>query len=132
MALAVVGDRHQQPTVAPSSPPCEASARLQPEAGPSTSVCNVSASLPHAGVGRRGGLAAAGGALLAGPLASLCLPGSAAAMRTVTLRDGTVVEAFEHGMSLSIVCLRGSVPAQWIVEYRQTLGKYAGFSLGQR
>ncbi len=30
----------------------------------------------------------------------------------IELRDGTKVEVFEHGMSLNIVALRGSVPQQ--------------------
>lgn len=50
----------------------------------------------------------------------------------VELRDGTKVEVFEHGMSLSIVALRGSVPTQWVMDFRSTLGKYSGFGLGQR
>lgn len=50
----------------------------------------------------------------------------------IELKDGEKVEVFEHGMSLSIVALRGSVPTQWIMDYRSTLGKYAGFGLGQR
>ncbi len=50
----------------------------------------------------------------------------------VELRDGTKVEVYEHGMSLSIVALRGSVPNQWVMDYRATLGKYSGFGLGQR
>lgn len=41
----------------------------------------------------------------------------------VELRDGTTMEAFEHGQMLSIVALRGSIPAQWIADFRQTLGK---------
>jgi hypothetical protein len=56
----------------------------------------------------------------------------AQALKMVELRDGSQVEVFEHGMSLSIVALRGSVPAQWIMDYRSTLGKYSGFGLGQR
>ena len=35
-------------------------------------------------------------------------------------------------MSLSIVALRGSVPTQWVMDFRSTLGKYSGFGLGQR
>eukprot|EP00955_Chlamydomonas_euryale_P087053 364265-Chlamydomonas_euryale.AAC.19 len=31
----------------------------------------------------------------------------------VELKDGQTVEVFEHGMQLSIVALRGSVPTQW-------------------
>jgi len=54
------------------------------------------------------------------------------ALKTVELRDGTNIEVFEHGMSLNMVALRGSVPNQWITDYRLTLGKYAGFALGQR
>ncbi|KAI8466668.1 MAG: hypothetical protein J3K34DRAFT_379213, partial [Monoraphidium minutum] len=48
------------------------------------------------------------------------------------MRDGSSVEAYEHGMSLSIVALRGSVPTQWVLDFRQCLGRYAGFELGQR
>lgn len=40
--------------------------------------------------------------------------------------DGSTVEAYEHGLSLSIVALRGAVPSQWIMDFRQGLGKYAG------
>ena len=50
----------------------------------------------------------------------------------VQLRDGSTVEAYEHGMSLAIVALRGSVPAQWVMDYKSVLGRYAGFSLDQR
>lgn len=35
-------------------------------------------------------------------------------------------------MTLSIVALRGSVPAQWVMDFRSALGRYAGFELGQR
>ncbi|KAG1669301.1 hypothetical protein FOA52_014862 [Chlamydomonas sp. UWO 241] len=71
-------------------------------------------------------------------LGSLALAGSgapawpAAALKTVELRSGESIDVFEHGMSLSIVALRGSVPTQWVMDYRSTLGKYAGFGLGQR
>ena len=41
----------------------------------------------------------------------------------VVLRDGTQVEAYEHGMSLGIVALRGSVPTQWVLDFRQGLGR---------
>lgn len=64
--------------------------------------------------------------------ASLPLALPATAAKSVTLRDGTVVDAFEHSQSLSIVALRGSVPSQWITDYRSALGQYAGFSLDQR
>ena len=64
------------------------------------------------------------------PSLSLSLP--AYALKTIQLRDGSQAEVFEHGMSLSIVALRGSVPSQWVLDYRSTLGKYAGFGLGQR
>lgn len=50
----------------------------------------------------------------------------------VTLRDGTVVQATEHSLSLSIVALRGSFPNQWVMDFRSILGKYSGFSLDQR
>jgi hypothetical protein len=36
----------------------------------------------------------------------------------VILKDGSEVQAYEHGMSLSIVALRGSIPRHWIVEFR--------------
>lgn len=36
----------------------------------------------------------------------------------IELRDGTQVEVYEHGMTLSIVALRGSVPEQWVAEFR--------------
>ncbi|KIZ01359.1 hypothetical protein MNEG_6599, partial [Monoraphidium neglectum] len=35
-------------------------------------------------------------------------------------------------MPLSIVALRGSVPTQWVLDFRQGLGRYASFELGQR
>jgi hypothetical protein len=50
----------------------------------------------------------------------------------IQLADGTTIEAYEHGLSLSIVGLRGSVPQQWIVDFRSCLGQYAGFSFDQR
>ncbi len=31
------------------------------------------------------------------------------------VRDSTKVEVYEHGMSLSIVALRGSVPNDWVM-----------------
>ena len=40
----------------------------------------------------------------------------------ITLRDGSTAEVFEHGMSLNIVALRGSVPQQWILDFKATLG----------
>ena len=36
------------------------------------------------------------------------------------------MEAYEHGMALSIVALRGSVPTQWVLDFRQGLGRCAG------
>jgi hypothetical protein len=48
------------------------------------------------------------------------------------MADGSTIEAFEHGLSLSIVGLRGSVPQQWILDFRTCLGQYAGFSFDQR
>ncbi|GLC41238.1 hypothetical protein PLESTB_001084100 [Pleodorina starrii] len=54
------------------------------------------------------------------------------AAKTVVLRDGSEVQAFEHGMSLAIVALRGSVPGQWAVDFQTSIGKYCGFSLDQR
>lgn len=33
---------------------------------------------------------------------------------------------------LAIVALRGSVPAQWVIDFKVGLGHYAGFSLDQR
>lgn len=44
----------------------------------------------------------------------------------VEVPDGTTLQAYEHGLSMSIVALRGSVPSQWIMDFRQALGKYAG------
>ncbi|EFJ52374.1 hypothetical protein VOLCADRAFT_103032 [Volvox carteri f. nagariensis] len=54
------------------------------------------------------------------------------AAKTVVLRDGTEVQAFEHGMTLAIVALRGSIPAQWTLDFQTAIGKYCGFSLDQR
>lgn len=50
----------------------------------------------------------------------------------VTLRDGSVVAATEHALSLAIVALRGSFPNQWVMDFRSILGKYSGFTLDQR
>ena len=50
----------------------------------------------------------------------------------VTLKDGTQVDAFEHGMSISIVALRGSISAQAALDFKSVVGKYAGFALDQR
>lgn len=36
----------------------------------------------------------------------------------IELKDGSQVEVYEHGMTLSIVALRGSLPEQWVVEFR--------------
>ncbi|KAL6747850.1 hypothetical protein V8C86DRAFT_2896496 [Haematococcus lacustris] len=79
---------------------------------------------------RQAGLLAT--AQLASQLLSEVQPGPALAAKTVVLRDGRSVEVWEHGMSLAIVALRGAVPQQWVLDYKATLGKYAGFSLGQR
>ena len=57
---------------------------------------------------------------------------AALSLLQVELRDGSLVEVFEHGLSLTIVALRGSVPSQWILDFKMTLGKYAGFAFGQR
>uniref|UniRef100_A0A7S0RPJ7 Uncharacterized protein n=1 Tax=Chlamydomonas leiostraca TaxID=1034604 RepID=A0A7S0RPJ7_9CHLO len=105
------------------------------EYGPSTS--SASSSSTSAGTGaakhepcmasRRGVAAATAAAML-----SAIPAGPAQALKTVTLKDGSSVEVYEHGMSLSIVGLRGSVPAQWILDYKSALGRYAGFALGQR
>ncbi|GIL81389.1 hypothetical protein Vretimale_1058 [Volvox reticuliferus] len=54
------------------------------------------------------------------------------AAKTVVLRDGTEVQAFEHGMTLAIVALRGSVSSQWALDFQTSIGKYCGFSLDQR
>ncbi|KAG2428034.1 hypothetical protein HXX76_012019 [Chlamydomonas incerta] len=35
-------------------------------------------------------------------------------------------------MSLSIVALRGSVPQQWALDFKLSIGKYCGFSIDQR
>lgn len=36
----------------------------------------------------------------------------------VELRDGSKADVYEHGMTLEIVALRGSVPQQWVLEFR--------------
>ncbi|GFR49954.1 hypothetical protein Agub_g12062, partial [Astrephomene gubernaculifera] len=54
------------------------------------------------------------------------------AAKTITLRDGTQLQAYEHGMSLSIVALRGSVPSRWALDFKTSIGRYCGFSLDQR
>jgi hypothetical protein len=36
----------------------------------------------------------------------------------VELRDGSTADVYEHGMTLEIVALRGSVPQQWVLEFR--------------
>lgn len=80
---------------------------------------------PNPSLQRRGLLAAAT-ALLPFPAAP------ALAAKTVQLTDGTAVEVYEHGLSLRIVALRGSVPAAWVVDFRGLLGKHCGFSLDMR
>eukprot|EP00878_Enallax_costatus_P034440 GHUV01038185.1.p1 GENE.GHUV01038185.1~~GHUV01038185.1.p1 ORF type:complete len:116 (+),score=23.12 GHUV01038185.1:213-560(+) len=65
-----------------------------------------------AAISRRAALSGAAGAAIWGPQ----LP--ARALRTIELKDGSHVEVYEHGMTLSIVALRGSLPEQWVVEFR--------------
>lgn len=36
----------------------------------------------------------------------------------IELKDGSKVDVYEHGMSLEIVALRGSIPQQWIIDFR--------------
>eukprot|EP00775_Hariotina_reticulata_P008867 gene8867-9046_t len=36
---------------------------------------------------------------------------------TIELKDGSSVEVYEHGMTLFIVALRGSIPEQWVLEF---------------
>jgi hypothetical protein len=36
----------------------------------------------------------------------------------IELKDGSSVSVYEHGMSLEIVALRGSIPQQWIIDFR--------------
>ena len=38
------------------------------------------------------------------------------------------MEVFEHGLSITIVALRGSVPSQWVLDFKAALGKYAGLT----
>lgn len=42
------------------------------------------------------------------------------------------MQAYEHGMAISIVALRGSIPSQYAVDFKTSIGKYCGFSLDQR
>ncbi len=35
-------------------------------------------------------------------------------------------------MAISIVALRGSIPSQYAVDFKTSIGKYCGFSLDQR
>ena len=37
-----------------------------------------------------------------------------------------------NGLLINICALSFEVPSQWVADYRQTLGKYSGFGLGQR
>jgi hypothetical protein len=36
----------------------------------------------------------------------------------VELKDGSTADVYEHGMTLEIVALRGSIPQQWVLEFR--------------
>ena len=47
----------------------------------------------------------------------------ARSLAQLEMLDGTKVEVFEHGMSLSIVALRGTMPQQWILDFRSALGE---------
>jgi len=42
----------------------------------------------------------------------------------VELPNGQMVAVYEHGMSLAIVALRGSVPQQWIMDFKSSLGAH--------
>lgn len=87
-----------------------------------------------AGQGRRSMLTALASAVAVagGSLQAAVHPEAAHALRTIELPNGQMVAVYEHGMSLAIVALRGSVPQQWIMDFKSSLGKYAGFTLGQR
>lgn len=61
--------------------------------------------------------------LLPKPPASHTRPPRLWPLAQVLLKDGTAVEAYEHGMTLGIVALRGSVPTQWVLDFRQGLGR---------
>lgn len=64
------------------------------------------------------------------PAARACAPAPAmplmaacpATLPQVELPDGRSVEVFEHGMSLAIMALRGSVPQQWVMDFKASLG----------
>ncbi|KAG2487410.1 hypothetical protein HYH03_013979 [Edaphochlamys debaryana] len=106
----------------------EPSLLKEPAAEPSTSTSEpCRASWNQACSRRHAALGAA--AILASPLAAT---GPAQAIKAVTLRDGTVVSAAEHGMTIAIVALRGSVPATTATDFKESIGKYCGFSLDQR
>lgn len=60
------------------------------------------------------------------------MPAPAEAVKLVELRDGTSIQANEHNLFLTIVALRGSVPQQWLSDFRGCIGKYCGLKLDQR
>ncbi|GIL68080.1 hypothetical protein Vafri_21393 [Volvox africanus] len=102
-----------------------ATAQLTPADGPSTSepcYCGSSTSWSRRCV-------ALGAAVVFSALAG---SDPVQAAKTVVLRDGSEVQAFEHGMTLAIVALRGSVSSQWALDFQTSIGKYCGFSLDQR
>lgn len=97
---------------------------------PTTTPCDLD--YHHHYISRRSALNSAVVGTAGAASALLALPGAAAAAKLIQLADGKTVEAFEHAQSLSIVTLRGSVPSQWIMDFRAALGRYAGFSFDQR
>ncbi|KAF5832125.1 hypothetical protein DUNSADRAFT_12136 [Dunaliella salina] len=118
----------QQSTAAGSQRPCEVEAHGRGRSH-ANSACGGT------GQGNRRSLltALASAAAVAGvSLQAAVHPEAAQALRTIELPNGQMVAVYEHGMSLAIVALRGSVPQQWIMDFKTSLGKYAGFTLGQR
>lgn len=47
-------------------------------------------------------------------------------LHQVELPNGQLAAVYEHGMSLAIVALRGSVPQQWILDFKSALGESRG------
>lgn len=60
------------------------------------------------------------------------MPQLAQAKRQVQGPHGDPVEAHEFQIPLSVVSLRGSVPDDWVLDYRRACGNLVGVSLDQR
>ncbi|KAK9817763.1 hypothetical protein WJX72_001828 [[Myrmecia] bisecta] len=54
------------------------------------------------------------------------------ALQQVQIPRGELVEAYEFNVPLNVVALRGSVPAQWLEEYKDVITKFGGMTVHQR